>query len=357
VAREVGVAVMTVSVVLNGARSSTRVSEATRDKILEAAKRLRYRPNAVARGLSRRRMDTIGVVATIDGEDINLYFLELLNGILQGAAQHGQNTTVFSVTDWARDEQRLLHFCDGRVDGMIFISPRLSVSFLDTFSQRSPLVTIHGPARSPNLFCVDVDNENGGYIVTQHMIAHGHRRIGHIAGGLDREGSHERFEGYRRALEEAGIPFDPSLVTDSGYSMTTGRQMTAQLLERLKKEERPTAIFCASDAIASGCMEALAANGLQVPEDISVAGFDDLLLAKMTSPPLTTIRQPFRKMGNRAVELLLSQIQGVEDPNEEIGTASGEEKAVQPHTEVFDVDLIVRGSVGPPPDGPHPRPL
>src|SRR5579875_3451633 len=115
VAREAGVAAMTVSVVMNGARSATRVSDATRARIQEAAARLRYRPNAVARGLSRRRMDTIGVVTKMDLKEINLYFLEVLNGILEVAAQHGQNTTVFSVTDWQGDEKRLLQFCDSRV--------------------------------------------------------------------------------------------------------------------------------------------------------------------------------------------------------------------------------------------------
>ncbi|HEX5323653.1 MAG TPA: LacI family DNA-binding transcriptional regulator [Capsulimonadaceae bacterium] len=346
VAKEAGVAVMTVSVVLNGARSSTRVSDATRARILDVAKRLRYRPNAVARGLSRRRMDTIGVVATTDGEDINLYFLELLNGILQGCTSSGQNTTVFSVTDWDLEQPRLLQFCDGRVDGMIFISPFLGASFFEAFAQRSPFVTIHGPDTISAIYNIDADDEGGGYAVTQHMISFGHRRIAHFTGSLYDPSARCRLAGYRRALKDAGIPYEESLVIKGGFLAASGRRNMERLISQTKVEDLPTAIFCASDAIASGCMEALAAHNLRIPDDISIAGFDDLLLAKMTTPPITTIRQPFRKMGARAVELLLHQIRQGQQPDE-AEPSEGENETSQPRTETFDVDLVVRGSVGP----------
>lgn len=344
VAREAGVAVMTASVVLNGARSSTRVSEATRARVVEAAARLRYRPNAVARGLSRRRMDTLGLIAIIDGADINLYFLELLNGILHGAAQRGQNTTVFSVPDWDGEEQRIFELCDGRVDGMIFLAPRLSAAFFETFAQRLPVVTIHAGEYSAGTFSVEVDDEGGAHAVTRYMIEHEHRRIAHIAGGLDRLGARERLAGYRRALEEAGIAYDERLVIDSGYATITGRWGTNQLLDRLPRAEWPTGIFCASDAIATGCMEALAEKGVRVPADMSVAGFDDLALAQMTTPSLTTVRQPFRKMGQCAVEMLLEQIES----GEPLDQGDGDRLSVHPtpRTEVFDGELIPRGSVG-----------
>ena len=352
VAREAGVAVMTASVVLNGARSSTRVSDATRARIVEVATRLRYRPNAVARGLSRRRMDTVGVVAMVDGEDINLYFLELLNGILQGAAQLGQNTTVFNVRDWQNEEQRLLQLCDGRVDGMIFIGPHLSGSFLITFSQRTPLVAIHSNECPEGIFCVDVDDEGGGYALTRYMIEQGHRRIAHMSGGLDSRGARLRQAGYQRALAEAGIEYDDTLVVHSGYSSWGGRWGVEQFAERLERDKWPTAIFCGSDAIAAGCIESLAARGLQVPGDISVAGFDDLLLAKMTSPPLTTIRQPFRKMGEEAVAVLIQQVRS--DDSREGGDAVPSSSAAVSRSRTFGVDLVVRGSVGPPAAGAVP---
>lgn len=352
VAREAGVAVMTASVVLNGARSSTRVSEATRIRIVEAATRLRYRPNAVARGLSRRRMDTIGVVATIDGDDINLYFLELLNGILQGAARHGQNTTVFSVKDWQAEEQRLLHLCDGRVDGIVLIGARLSGAFLETFSQRTPLVAIHPNECPQGLFGVDVDDEGGGYALTRYMIEQGHRRIAHISGGLDGRGASLRHAGYQRALHESGIAYDSALVVSCGYSAFGGRAGVDELAARLQRGQWPTGIFCGSDAIAAGCIETLAERGLQVPDDISVAGFDDLLLAKMTSPPLTTVRQPFRRMGEEAVAMLIQQIrsENPEESGDEIfdGNAVVSDDTAGTRLRSFEVDLVIRGSVGPP---------
>ena len=117
---------MAASVVLNAARTSSRIAPGTRARILTAAARLRYRPNAAARALADRRMNTLGVAAVVDGGELNLYFLGLFNGILAAAARHEQNTTVFTLADWERDAARLPGFCDGRIDGLILIGPVLS---------------------------------------------------------------------------------------------------------------------------------------------------------------------------------------------------------------------------------------
>jgi LacI family transcriptional regulator len=355
VAREVGVSAMIASVVLNGARSSTRVSEQTRARVLEAAARLRYRPNAVARGLSRRRMDTLGVVAAINRREINLYFLEVLNGILQAAAEHGQNATVFSLSDWKAEESRILEFCDGRVDGMIFIAPHhIPEAFADTFQHHTPFVTLHSSETPSNAYNLDVDNEGGAYIIMQHLIAEGHRRIAHISGDLKLLGAQQRLAGYRRALEEADIAYDAALLLPGDFNVSAGRSNMTALLTEHSTAPLPTAIFCVNDATAYGCMEVLAGYGLRVPNDISIAGFDDTLMARTTTPPLTTMRQPFRQIGQRAVELILTQIQGeavvVREPDAQLAsvvpTGSGY------HTEVFAIELVIRGSVGPPPAQP-----
>lgn len=337
VAREVGVAAMTASVVLNGARSSTRVSEETRARILEVAARLRYRPNAVARGLSRRRMDTIGVVANFSSVNINLYFLEVLNGILQGALQHEQNATVFSISDWKQAEQRILQCCDGRVDGMIFIAPQPSVEFLEGFRRHLPLVTIQSSITCPRVDNLDVDNEGGACAMVRHLISIGHKRIAHLA-GPDVSGANQRAAGYRRALQEAGAAIDEDLILMAGFDDTGGRHAAADMIERFGVMNRPTAVFCVNDAVAAGCLEGLAAAGLRVPEDISVAGFDDLLLAKITRPQLTTMRQPFPQIGRRAVEALLGQIAAFGTEDEPVSAG-----------DTFQVELVERGSVAPPP--------
>jgi LacI family transcriptional regulator len=336
---------MVASVVLNGAKSSTRVSEETRSRILEAAARLGYRPNEAARGLMRRRMDAIGVVAVIDiGEEINLYILEVLNGILEAASEYGQNTTVFSIKDWQRDEARVLQFCDGRIDGMVLIAPSFSSDFLKHVRSHPPWVTLHSNHVLPGVPGLDVDNEGGAHAIVQYLVAQGHRRILHITGPRANTDAQLRVAGYRRALEEAGIPFDEALVLPGDYNTYAGRECMKTLLEKGGVDTLPTAIFCASDAIAYGCMEILAKYGLRVPDDISVAGFDDTLTARMTSPPLTTVRQPFRMMGRRAVERLLSAIRE-EDAAE---AADGDASAAVPQVEVLPVELVVRASVAPP---------
>ena len=334
IAREVGVATMTVSVVLNGSRSATRVSDSTRVRIQESAARLGYRPNAVARGLSRRCMDTLGVAAVID-DQVNLYFLEILNGVLAGATQSGQNITIFSVTDWLEDEDKLLRFCDGRVDGLLLISPTLIPEFGSALADQAPFVTVQGTSTWPGVANLEVDNEEGASLLVKHMIAQGHERIAHFTGDMKAPGARFRRDGYQRALAEIGLPGDDSRIFSGDFTIDSGRTCMSALLAR--PGPKPTAVFCANDAMAYGALETMARHGLRAPDDISIGGFDDLMLAQMTTPHLTTVRQPFREMGRRAVELLLSQLRA---PAEDVPELS--------FTPVFKTELIVRDSVGPP---------
>ena len=349
IAREAGVTAMTVSVVLNGATSSTRVSEGTRSRITEVAERLRYRPNAVARGLSRRRMDTLGVCSTIDGTELNLYFLEVLNGILEANAEHGQNTTIFSVQDWLKDEAKLLAFCDGRVDGMICVGPMFSPTFAETLQHHTPFITLHSNEILPHTHNLTVDDEGGAYAVTKYLIAQGHRRILHFSANLKFTGAQCRLNGYVRALTEAGIAFDDTQVISGEFTVESGRERMATVLDSRQFDPLPTAIFCANDAIAYGCMEVLNSRGLRVPQNISIAGFDDALTARMTVPSLTTVRQPFREMGRRAVELLLPQIESKTTPSPDgLSPQALDISQPDPSQDVFALELVIRGSVGPP---------
>lgn len=381
VAREAGVSAMTASVVLNGSKSSARVSAGTRARVLEVAVRLRYRRNALALGLSRSRIDTLGVVASIKGGELNLYFLEVLNGILEAAAERGQSTKVFSMIDWNTEEDRLLQFCDGRIDGLILIGPVLTPEFIRTLLHTIPFVSIHSDKTLPDTYNLDVDNEEGAYAIVRYLIDQGHRRIAHFSGDYS-SGAQQRLAGYRNALQDAGIPYDERLVVPGWYSIWSGRHLMETWLQ--ERTYLPTAIFCASDAMAFGCMETLAERGIRVPEDLSIVGFDDTLMARTTTPRLTTVRQPFYEMGRRAVELLLLQINEeagardiVQEPphsgakQEGVTAGNGEEvrnqereqttsleetsafsqaSGAQGHTEFFPVTLVVRDSVGPPTD-------
>jgi len=339
---------MMASVVLNGAQSSTRVAPTTRQRILEIAAGLNYRRNEVARGLSRQRMDTIGVAAVVDGGEINVYFLEVLNGILEGAASHGQNTTIFSIKDWTNDSARLPNFCDGRVDGIILIAPDIHAP--ETLSHHTPFVTLHGNEPEPQTYNLDIDNEGGAYAITRHLIELGHRDIVLLPGGREIFGVRQRIAGSRRAYAECGLELKASDIIEGNFSAWSGKLRTAHLLESRGERALPTAIICGSDAIAYGCIEVLAASGVRVPQDISVTGFDDTLMARMTSPPLTTVRQPFREMGRCAVDRLLVQIAGSAGTDESDPAEGDSDQAAEysPRIRLFPAELIIRESVGPP---------
>lgn len=337
VGRAAGVSAMAASAVLNGARTSSRIAAETRARILEAAARLRYRPNATARALVNRRMNTIGVTTVVGGGELNAYAMEIFTGILGAAAQANQNTTMFTLHDWGRDTARLHGWCDGRIDGMILIAPTLDLEAAKLLPTHTPFVALHANTVLPNVINIESDEERGAYEMVRHLISLGHRRVMHVSGNRGFIGAERRITGYKRALASAGIPFSESLLVPATYVGDTARAAMLAWLKRNAGQPLPDAIFCANDGIAIGCLEALAELGLRVPDDISVAGFDDTLAARTTVPQLTTVRQPLQAMGTRAAEVLLSLI------------ARHAEGGVLdfPNPIVFPVELVMRSSVAP----------
>jgi LacI family transcriptional regulator len=338
VGREAGVSAMAASTVLNGAHTSSRISKSTRKRILEAAARLAYRPNAAARALANRRMHTLGVATVIEGGDLNPYILEVLNGILDAAARHEQNTTIFALHDWSKDTARIHGFCDGRIDGLVLLAPTFAAD-KTALPTHTPFVSIHGNSPVPGIINIESDEEKGAMEIVRHLLDRGHRRIMHIAGPADQLGAQRRSRAYKRALTSSRIPYDADLVVQADYSVGGGRTAIRHWLRHHAGQPLPDAVFCANDGLAIGCIEALAEVGLRVPDDISVAGFDDTLAARTTVPQLTTVRQPLREMGARAVEVLLERITRPETP--------GAGAAGSPI--VFPVKVIERASVAPPP--------
>jgi LacI family transcriptional regulator len=333
VGREAGVSAMAASAVLNGARTSSRISPETRARILEASARLQYRPNAAARALIRRRMNTLGVASVVSDGNLNHYFLEVLNGVLETAARHGQNITVFTLEDWRQDVTRLAGFCDGRIDGMILVGPLFDADIAARLPAHTPFVSIHANTPLPGIPDLESDEEAGAFAAVSRLAALGHRRILHLAGPEGLSGPARRLAGYRRALETAGLAFDPALVGVAGFTEFGGRDALRAWFAAHSDRPLPSAVFCANDGVGTGCLEALAAAGLRVPEDVSVVGFDDTLAARTTLPQLTTVRQPLRRMGAGAVELLLEQLR--------LGTT------VPPP--IFPTEFILRASVSAPP--------
>lgn len=340
VGQAAGVSAMAASAVLNGAQTSSRIAPETRQRILEAAAKLRYRPNAAARALANRRMDTLGVAAVIDGGELPSYFLEIFNGILEAAARHEQNTTVFALHDWGRDPARLAKLCDGRIDGLIMVSPKLNQETVKLLPEHTPFVAVHANEPLPNVVNIETDEERGAYEMVRLLIAQGHRRILHLAGPARLSAAERRIRAYRRALASARIAFDEDLlVVTPDLTRDSGREVLRRWLRKHVGSPLPQALFCVNDGVATGCLEALAEIGLRVPDDISVVGFDDTIAARTTVPQLATVRQPLRAMGNRAVDVMMYRI----------AEHSGAARVVSLDPIIFPVEIITRASLAPPP--------
>jgi LacI family transcriptional regulator len=360
IGREVGVSTMTVSAVVNGTRSNVRVSDNTRVRIHEAASRLGYRPNAVGRGLINRRMGVIGVMAEFnyDGE-FDMVLHQILNGILEECVKFGQHATIYPLNDWIDEGKKVLNSCNGLVDGFVLISPMLSEDIASKLFEAAPYVAIHSSCPLGSALNIDVDNIRGAYMMTRHLIGLGHTRIAHVTGPARRSGTDTRLTGYRMALSDSGIEFDPNLVVSGCYAYKCGQQAAYELLCMYGKSNLPTAIFCANDAIACGVMDGLMSEDISIPRDISVAGFDDALVASLFGVKLTTISQPFHAMGKFAMSRLLSSIddrlgrtqinrEHVASPNNLNLEAYIASMKWVDNTALFEPKLVIRDSVAPP---------
>ncbi len=329
VGRAAGVSAMAASAVLNAARTSSRISAETRQRILDAAAQLNYRPNAAARALADRRMHTLGVATTLARGGLNQYFLEVFSGFVAAAAEAGQNTTVFALPDWGPEgAARLPALCDGRIDGLLLLAPLLAPEAAAALPEHTPFVSVHANHRLAGVPNLEPDEEAGACAMVAHLIALGHRRILHLGGPTGLTGADRRAAGYLRAHAEAGLVPLPGGLLRGGYQQEAGRQALEDWLQQHRGDVAPQAVFAANDAVALGCMEALAARGWRVPEDISVAGFDDTLVAHAAG--LSTVRQPLQQMGREAAVLLLACVEA----------RHGGASAATPAPGVFPTELV-----------------
>ncbi len=328
VARLAGVSQTTVSQVLNGKAGVTRISPDTRDKVIEAARQLGYTPNHAARSLRERRTKLIALILpTID----NPYFSDVVNAAQEAARESGYAVAVIPIR--AGEEFRVSSLLQGAAcDGIIVAGhDNCSSPELNLLRARGLAVAVlQEESPDPAISSISVDLAEGGYLATRHLVGLGHRRIGHVTERLRpaAEGR-SRMDGYRRALEEAGIPFDGDLVVVTENSMGGGAAALDRLL--LAGGERPTAAFVYNDQLAVGVLSQLRARGLRVPGDFAVVGFDGLAIGAFTAPPLTTVDSPRGALGRLAAQTLIRAI--------EEGAAVGEAHRLP-------VRLMVRGSCG-----------
>ena len=307
VGRAAGVSIMAASAVLNGARTSTRISDETRARIVAAAAELHYRANATARALVERRINAIGVATTLSRGELNQYFLEVFSGVIEAAAEAGQNTTIFALPDWTDGAGRIPGICDSRIDGLILLAPLLELEAARFLPDHTPIVSVHANNELPNVVNLESDEEVGAFEMVRHLLAQGHRRILHMAGPSHSIGAMRRISGYLGAHAAAGVEPPAGYIVNGEYTTHAGLRNLEAWLTAHRGSELPQAIFGGSDAIAIGCLDALAARGYEAPADTSVVGFDGSLLAH--SAHLATVRQPLREMGQRAVKALLERIE------------------------------------------------
>ena len=307
VAREARVSVATVSRALNGHEN---VAESVRQQVLATADRLRYQPHAAARSLSSRRTQTIGVVLPdLHGE----FFSELIRGIDAVARAHRRHLLVSSYHGHPEEQGEALRAMRGRVDGLLVLSPYADrPGFLtDYLPQALPAVLINTYLPDPVYPVLSIDNFGGASAMVRHLATSGRRRIAFICGPQGNFDASERLRGYRSALAEH-LPGAETMELPGDFDESSGYEAGKRILAG---RQRPDAVFAANDMMALGCLYAFNEAGVRIPDDIALAGFDDIPLARFVHPPLTTMRVNIAELGGLALDKLLVAIEheGVED--------------------------------------------
>lgn len=297
VAKKSGLSVVTVSRVLN---NSSSVRRNNREKVLQAMKELDYQPNASARSLARGKTGIIGLTLTTLHDS---FFDAVVKEVNDKLAEHGYFLAL-SISKSYEDAFHRSLFQEDRVDGVILLSPMDEDEYvMELKKKKIPFIMIDNSRKNPSVTSIIVDNFKGGYDATRHLIDLGHTEIAHIAGPDPFLSSRERERGYLFALEEAGLK--PCGIERGTFEISSGYRIAKQWLESGKL---PPAVFAADDYMALGVMNACMNEGIRIPQDLSIVGFDDQIFASDFRPMLTTVRQPADKIGAAGVELLLGAI-------------------------------------------------
>jgi LacI family transcriptional regulator len=312
VAKQAGVSRTTVSLVLNKVQGA-QISEETRQRVLEVAQELGYVPDAAAQALASRRAQIIGLVLTRSAHHIasDIFLTQILDGLMDVVHAHDMRL-LLDILEPPHQKQAYMDLVRAkRIDGIILSGPRFHDDGLQMLEEHGFPTILMGHMPEAGCCSVDVDNYSAAHRAVSYLIEHGHQTIACITNAdLTYTASSERLNGYRAALEEAGLPFDEDLVRYGDFTPESGYQHMQSLVRTHHRRGHPfSAAFVASDVVAIGAKAALRAELLAVPQDVSLVGFDDIPFARYMDPPLTTIRLPAYQLGFTAGQHLIHLIQ------------------------------------------------
>lgn len=320
------------SYVLN--KSDSGISEATRQRVLDAARDLGYHPNAAARSLRRQKAGVVGLVTydTSNRMGTNAFMWLVMDGVMSELGQAGTKLIV-EAADASRSDPCVSLVREGHVDGLIVTGGRQADTELRALHADGIPIVLWGRLSGSDLPFVDIDNVTAARIAVEHLLDLGHTRIGCITNAPPQTdmAAADRLDGYRSALESRRIRLDETLVRHGNFDERSGMEAMGSLLDR---KERPTAVFVASDEVALGALKAAKLAAVSVPHDVAIVGFDDLPIAPFIDPALTTVRVPAREIGAVAARALM----------EAISHATPRSKP----SKVLTTELIIRDSSGPP---------
>lgn len=309
VAKLAGVSPATVSLALGG---DTRVNEKTRVHVLETVEKLQYTPNEIGRIMRSQKIGAIAFIIPNTSQHVfsHPYFSQLLEGMTEVLNRYSYNlllSTTPSETEESVAYDKILR--NRRADGIILSSASINdLNLLRVVESGFPVVYL-GRWFHPDVLTVERDDFGGAYQATEHLIRLGRKRIIHISGPLDHQEALDRLEGYKQALNDNKLLFERELVIEKDFSRAAGYEAGKQLL---KAERQFDAVFAGNDLMAIGVLKAFKERGVKVPEEVSIVGFDDIEMASVVSPMLTTVHQPMKQIGVLAAEKLMAVLNGQE---------------------------------------------
>lgn len=331
VARNAGVHPSTVSRVFSG---KTSISSDTKQRVLTAAHELGFHPNAIARSLSTRRTNTIGMVVPFvyEGFFCDSFFPQSMQGMLEASYRHGYRLILGGSQGYQDEYQQIRHIMDSsQADGIVVMSSRLDVNTVGALlRQGTPFVLIgHPPAgEDQHIPWVDANNQQATQQAVEYLIQLGHRCIAYIGGDPENLTTQERLQAYQNTMLHAGISPEPEWI-EYGYFSEEGGYLTAHHM--LSHSNPPTAFYAANDPMAIGALRAIQERGMLVPQQVSVIGTNDSPAAAHTNPPLTSVRVPYAQIAAKAVDMLVSLI---------------EQGDITPKNHILDCSLVNRQSTG-----------